>query len=99
MCRPGARRGIGARRAGHVRHPIRIAWPTRQPRSASGVDQEPGIGGRVRGAAMAFFRTRDRLGDRSVDQGARTQRRQQQQMQQQMIDREKAAAPAPQPAA
>jgi hypothetical protein len=48
---------------------------------------------------MAFFRTKDRLGDRSVDQGARTQRRQQQQMQQQLLDREKAAAPAPQPAA
>ena len=48
---------------------------------------------------MAFFRTRDRLADRSVYQDARTQRRQQQQMQQQMIDREKAAVPAPQPAA
>jgi hypothetical protein len=41
---------------------------------------------------MVFFRTRERLSDRSVDQGARTQRRQQQQTQQQMIDREKAAA-------
>jgi hypothetical protein len=45
-------------------------------------------------AAMAFFRTREVQGDRSVDRGARALRRQQQQMQQQMLDREKAAVAA-----
>lgn len=49
---------------------------------------------------MVFFRTKEFLGDRSLDQSARAQRRQQQQMQQQMLDREKAAAAtvSPQPA-
>ena len=40
---------------------------------------------------MAFFRTKETAGDRSVDEGARAQRRQQQQMQQQQLDREKRA--------
>ena len=50
---------------------------------------------------MVFFRTRELIGDRSVDQGARAQRRQQQQMQQQLLERQKAAliAPGPQQAA
>jgi hypothetical protein len=43
---------------------------------------------------MVFFRTKERLTDRSVDQGARAQRRQQQQAQQQILDRQKAAASA-----
>ncbi len=46
-----------------------------------------------------FFRTEDRRKDRSVDQGARAQRRLQLQAQQQILNREKAAATAPQPAA
>jgi hypothetical protein len=44
---------------------------------------------------MAFFRTKERMSDRSVDQGARAQRRQQQQMQQQALDREKMAVAEP----
>jgi hypothetical protein len=49
---------------------------------------------------MVFFRTKERLGDRSVDQGARARRRQQQQAQQQLIDRAiMALAEAAQPAA
>jgi hypothetical protein len=46
-----------------------------------------------------FFRTQEKRRDRSVDQGARAQRRQQLQAQLQMLDREKAAATAAQPAA
>ena len=41
-----------------------------------------------------FFRTEERRKDRSVDQGARAQRRQQLQAQQQLLDREKAAVAA-----
>ena len=51
--------------------------------------------GPVRDVAMVFFRTKESQGDRSLDQGARAQRRQQQQMQLQMLEREKAAAAAP----
>ena len=47
---------------------------------------------------MAFFRTKERLSDRKVDQDARAQRRQQLQMQQQILDREKAAAAMSAPA-
>jgi hypothetical protein len=46
-----------------------------------------------------FFRTEDRRKDRSVDQGARAQRRQQLQAQQQILNREKAAILDAQPAA
>ena len=46
-----------------------------------------------------FFRTEDRRKDRSVDQGARAQRRQQLQAQQQILNREKAAVAEAQPAA
>jgi len=46
-----------------------------------------------------FFRTEDRRKDRSVDQGARAQRRQQLQAQQQILNREKAAVSDAQPAA
>lgn len=48
---------------------------------------------------MVFFRTREVLDDRSLDQGARAQRRQQQQTQQQMLEREKAALVPPLPQA
>jgi len=51
--------------------------------------------GPVRGSAMAFFRTKERVGDRSVGDNARAQRRQQLQMQQQMLEREKAALAGP----
>jgi hypothetical protein len=46
-----------------------------------------------------FFRTEDKRKDRSVDQGARAQRRQQLQAQQQILDRERTAALEAQPAA
>ena len=44
---------------------------------------------------MSFFRTRERVGDRSVGENARAQRRQQLQMQQQMLEREKSAHAEP----
>ena len=44
---------------------------------------------------MAFFRTKETAGDRSVDRDARAQRRQQQQMQQQLLEREKQAVAEP----
>ena len=44
---------------------------------------------------MSFFRTKERVGDRSVGEHARAQRRQQLQMQQQMLEREKAAQAQP----
>jgi hypothetical protein len=44
---------------------------------------------------MVFFRTRERQSDRSLDQGARAQRRQQQRMQMQILEQEKAAAAPP----
>ena len=44
---------------------------------------------------MTFFRTRERISDRSVGEGARAQRRLQLQMQQQLLDREKAARDEP----
>jgi hypothetical protein len=47
---------------------------------------------------MAFFRTKDRQGDRSIGTGARQQRRQQLQAQQQMQTAQKAALSAGEPA-
>ena len=44
---------------------------------------------------MSFFRTRERLSDRSVGENARAQRRLQLQAQQQMLEREKAALAEP----
>ena len=44
---------------------------------------------------MSFFRTKERVGDRSVGVNARAQRRLQLQMQQQMLEREKAALSEP----
>jgi hypothetical protein len=52
----------------------------------------------ARGLVAMFFRTLERRKDRSVDQGARAQRRQQLQAQQQLLEREKEALLAPQPA-